>query len=72
MPAFTTNVEFGLYLNSGKIVYGRPDNAPKNRYLDYIYEKEYSKKPFSSLEETLKTCVTTLAEKSGGGYFLHL
>ena len=34
MPAFTTNIEFGEDLNSGKIVYGRPDSAEKCRYLD--------------------------------------
>ena len=34
MPAFTTNVEFGEDLHSGKMVYGRPDNAVKMRYLD--------------------------------------
>ncbi len=69
MPAFTTNIEFGLYLKSGKIVYGRPDDAPKNRYLDYIYEKEYSKKPFSTLENTLKDCVTRLSQKSENIFF---
>lgn len=34
MPAFTTNIEFGEDLHSGKIIYGRPDNAEKCRYLD--------------------------------------
>src|ERR1035438_21765 len=34
MPAFTTNIEFGEDLSSGKILYGRPDNAEKCRYLD--------------------------------------
>lgn len=34
MPAFTTNVEFGEDLHSGKMLYGRPDGAPKMRYLD--------------------------------------
>lgn len=34
MPGFTTNVEFGEDLSSGKIVYGRPANAEKCRYLD--------------------------------------
>ena len=39
MPAFTTNVEFGRYVESGKAFYGRPDNSPKNRYLDWLYSK---------------------------------
>lgn len=39
MPAFTTNVEFGMYVDSSKLLYGRPDDAPKNRYLDWVYKK---------------------------------
>jgi hypothetical protein len=39
LPAFTTNFEFGEYYKSGKVVYGRPDSAPKNKYLDYKYTK---------------------------------
>ena len=34
MPALTTNVEFGYWLHTGKIIYGRPNEAPKNKYLD--------------------------------------
>lgn len=37
MPAFTTNVEFGMYVGSGKLIYGRPNHSPKNRYLDWVY-----------------------------------
>ncbi|MEM7152005.1 MAG: nucleoside 2-deoxyribosyltransferase domain-containing protein [Myxococcota bacterium] len=33
MPAFTTNVEFGHYAHSGKVVLGAPADAPKLRYL---------------------------------------
>lgn len=36
MPAFTTNVEFGLLANSDKIVLGYPHDAPKNRYLSAV------------------------------------
>lgn len=43
-PAFTTNVEFGRYVNSGRVIYGRPPNAPKNKYLDWLYAK-YNKLP---------------------------
>ena len=39
MPALTTNVEFGLFVKSGKVFYGRPDNAYKCRYLDHLYQK---------------------------------
>lgn len=33
MPAFTTNVEYGTWLSSGKVVLGAPPEAPKNTYL---------------------------------------
>lgn len=39
LPGFTTNVEFGLWANSGKVVFGSPPNAQKNRYLKLISEK---------------------------------
>lgn len=37
MPAFTTNVEFGTYIDSGKMIYGRPHRSEKNGYLDWLY-----------------------------------
>ena len=39
MPALTTNIEFGRFVCSGKIVYGRQNDAPKNGYLDWLYQK---------------------------------
>ena len=33
LPAFTTNVEFGAWCTSGKVVLGFPEQAPKMRYL---------------------------------------
>lgn len=33
MPAFTTNIEFGEFLHSGKIVLGYPKEAKRMRYL---------------------------------------
>jgi len=36
MPAFTTNVEFGKWVESGKIVFGFPEEAEKMRYLEYL------------------------------------
>ena len=39
MPAFTTNVEFGRFIRSNKMLYGRPDGSPKNGYLDWLYTK---------------------------------
>lgn len=51
MPALTTNVEFGEYLRArtDAVVYGRPPNAPNNRYLDWKYEKKKGMKPYEDL-----------------------
>lgn len=56
MPAFTANVEFGYWIskNSEKVIYGRPEDSQKNRYLDWLYETETKKKPVNNLEELLK------------------
>lgn len=53
LPAFTTNVELGLYVKSGRAVYGRPVEAPKNRYLDHIYKKYTGREPFDNLVDTI-------------------
>ena len=60
MPGFTTNVEFGYWLHTGKVIYGRPDDAEKIKYLDWLYEVDYSKKPFNSLQELLKQALIEL------------
>ncbi len=39
MPAFTTNVEFGLYAQSGRSAAGFPPRAKKNEYLKALSEK---------------------------------
>ena len=62
MPAFTTNVEFGYWLHSGKVIYGRPNNAKKVKYLDWLYKVDYNKKPFSNIDELLKESIN-LANK---------
>ena len=54
MAAFTTNVEFGYWLHSGKVIYGRPDDASKIKYLDWLYQTDYHQKPYTDLESFLK------------------
>jgi hypothetical protein len=39
LPGFTTNIEFGLFVRSGKVVLGYPENAPKMRYLHRLADK---------------------------------
>ncbi len=53
MPALTTNVEYGLFYKTGKIVYGRPDDADNCRYLDHMYKERYGVSPASTLAELM-------------------
>lgn len=60
MPAYTTNVEFGYHIRTAGInlYYGRPDDAPKNRYLDFLYEKyRGSRKIYNDLETMIKEII---------------
>lgn len=57
MPGFTTNVEFGYWLHSGKVLYGRPDEAEKIKYLDWLYELDYDKKPINDLKELIEEAI---------------
>jgi len=60
MAGFTTNVEFGYWLSSNKVIYGRPDNAPKTKYLDWLYELDYHQKPYNNLKELIKVAINKL------------
>ncbi len=57
MAAFTTNVEFGYWLHSGKVVYGRPNDASKIKYLDWLYALDYNKTPYDDLQSLLEESV---------------
>lgn len=68
MPAFTTNVEFGMWCDSGKIVFGAPPKAEKVRYLQH-YSEKYKVPVGSTLTETLDDALEMLgkgAERIGG------
>lgn len=60
MPGFSTNVEFGYWMHSKKVVYGRPDGAPKTKYLDWLYETDYHEKPFNDLDKLLEYAVSKI------------
>lgn len=53
----TTNIEFGLYYKSGKIIYGRPNNADDIRNLDWRYKSFYKSEPHETLESLLDAVV---------------
>ena len=56
MPAFTTNVEFGLLASSGKRVLGAPTDAKKMTYL-HALAKRYNVPVFDTLFDTLVEAV---------------
>jgi hypothetical protein len=62
LPGFTTNVEFGRYVGSGRCVYGRPEGAPHTRYLDWLYTKLTGRPPQSTLRGTLRVAVEVVGQ----------
>lgn len=68
MPAFTTNVEWGMWYDSGKVVFAAPDWAKNTRYLEY-YADKFGVPVAKDLEGGLGLCIDTLgagAEREGG------
>ncbi len=63
MPAMTTNIEFGMYIKSGKILYGRPVESVKNTYLDYTYKKFCNKTPYNNIYDLAKNSIKFLDER---------
>lgn len=60
MLGLSTNVEFGYLLNKGNLIYGRPDNAFRCEFLDYLYKKEQKKEPINNLEDLIKETIKYL------------
>lgn len=61
MPGFTTNVEFGLYCASGKVVAGAPEDAAKNKYLIDLAGKESIKWEIS-IESVIRNAVAMVGQ----------
>lgn len=78
MPAFTTNVEFGKYISSGKLLYARPNEAEKVRYLDWMYTDHGYGIPHNTdynLAMAVGCVINTIggpAERTGGERFVPL
>jgi 8-oxo-dGTP pyrophosphatase MutT (NUDIX family) len=60
MPAFTTNVEFGTWIDSRKVVFGCPEGSPKNTYLKWLYQDRGYGEPYTGLETMLNLVVEDL------------
>ena len=74
MAAFTTNVEWGAWADSGKAVFGCPEDAEKVTYLKY-YADKYKIPVGETLTETLDLALDKLgngAERSGGERYVPL
>lgn len=68
MPGFTTNIEWGFWCNSGKVVLGAPHQAPKMAYLRY-YAKKFRVPMAHTLRETVAATVNLIGEgqlRTGG------
>jgi 8-oxo-dGTP pyrophosphatase MutT (NUDIX family) len=65
MPAFTTNVEYGAWCDSGKIVFGSPSDLKKrkNTYLKY-YADKYNVPFGETLTETLENAMEMIGDGS--------
>ena len=69
-PAFTTNVEFGTWLNNTKsFVLGYPKESIKNEYLAIRYEEETGRKPFSNLEDIVSWSIDYLQNRKQNIFF---
>jgi hypothetical protein len=62
LSGFTSNVEFGRYVGSGRCVYGRPDGAPHTRYLDWCFAKLTGRRPEVTLSATMVGAMAATTE----------
>lgn len=61
LPAFTTNVEFGMWARSGKIVLGSPHDAQKMKYLNALAD-EFGVVRSDTLRDTLRNAMSFLGD----------
>lgn len=59
-PGLTTNIEFGMFKNSGRVIYARPDTADSIRYLDLMAKKDGLE--IYDLEGGLKAAIERIGE----------
>ena len=63
MLGLSTNVEFGYMLNKKNIVYGRPENADRCEFLDFLYKEKLNKDYLINLEDLVKETINYLKEE---------
>jgi 8-oxo-dGTP pyrophosphatase MutT (NUDIX family) len=74
LAAFTTNIEWGTWQNSGKVVFGAPEDAERVDYLKY-YADKFNAPIAQTLTETLRNALDKLgdgAERTGGERYVPL
>ena len=74
LPAFTTNIEWGKYQKSEKIVIGFPEDSEKNRYIEKECEK-LSIVVNRTLENTIKQAIDFIGDgeiRTGGTRYVPL
>ncbi len=74
LPAYTTNIEWGTWCDTGKVVFGAPEDAEKITYLKHYAEK-YNVPIGDTLTETLDSAMEMLgdgAERSNGDRYVPL
>jgi len=74
MACLTSNVEWGVWQDSGKVVFGAPKEAEKVSYLKHYAEK-YNAPISDTLTDTLRSAMDKLgegAERSGGERYIPL
>ena len=64
MPAFTTNVEFGIYTEKkpNRVILGYPDYAEKMKYLEMRYRKVTGRESKRDITESLQEAVDIVKE----------
>jgi hypothetical protein len=62
LPGLTTNVEWGRWESSGKVVLGAPAEAPRNRYL-FHYARRHGVPTAATLEDTMDAALELLRRR---------